>query len=946
MGGPAKETVGPFTFGNAVQLDQTKSQCVEDNRFQMAGGDPCMMNPGLCSRGLSLSLFYKGQNGLAPGDLEQEASAFTRQYILSTGGARGFPGVGLFIVGPYLGAELSTGNLTWSLLVKGNLPLNNTWNNIAIRWKMPLSTQAEYTAWAAAGGPADQLGGLELFLNLKKIGHMISPEESCDPSCTDPTGCHVCPPPYTPQASLNPPTVMLGCHRQSNTSTHSNFLSGVYDEVAIWRHQVLDNETGLFYGGYSSSMEGMSASQLVNMMGSVDLRDPAQASAALQVLNAAGSPTTTPAPAFRNIVDTTIPPAPILSTRPGVSGGSPGTTSTPTTTQSTTSPVPKTDALTSWLSLMLRMTDPQYLPANSTMEALMNRLAVFPLVGSLLNPAGQYPDGWQQILASRNLSSGVAQQLRQQMEAYLMTLVGTLLPPNRAASAGLALEVQGSNSLLQIYRASADNLTRLSTGEEGLRFPGPTSERPTSNYQPDFFFSVYKNQLVDMWAEIGDSVQVPATMFSGICTNYDTNAVFAMYDNFPDAGLKNPVGLPVNRVELASRVVSVRATANLWQPGRRQFSQLCQPDDKLMASSRIYIQLLTKSSGKGLRRLQFHEDETRSRVASRHCAIWNPDLGLTGAWDTDNIETVQANDISASCITDRLGTYAILAVLVDDPVPYKADAWLPYIEVPGYIISIICLILFIVFVQLSPRLWEQFNILTINVCLAMAGGHLCMLLGQLQVVQADRHACTAVGCSIQICYTTAAFFLAGLSHACFKAMTAGIVGGLSQVYISFGWGVPFIVFGYDILQNLQEMGTDPICFLGWENNVKWNFFLPVLVGAGVGVMLMLVVTCNMTAEIIRLPSKAEEMNSKAVSVLLMVCLFAVTWILGVFALVKFPGSGIPNFYPIFQVFNCLSGVYLFLLLGLSSATFRSAIQEILQPKKASPLEKKSEDFNQ
>jgi hypothetical protein len=43
------------------------------------------------------------------------------------------------------------------------------------------------------------------------------------------------------------------------------------------------------------------------------------------------------------------------------------------------------------------------------------------------------------------------------------------------------------------------------------------------------------------------------------------------------------------------------------------------------------------------------------------------------------------------------------------------------------------------------RLWEQFNILNMNLCLAMAGGHLCMLLGQLEVIQEDRHACTAVG---------------------------------------------------------------------------------------------------------------------------------------------------------------------------------------------------------
>ncbi len=50
----------------------------------------------------------------------------------------------------------------------------------------------------------------------------------------------------------------------------------------------------------------------------------------------------------------------------------------------------------------------------------------------------------------------------------------------------------------------------------------------------------------------------------------------------------------MNRVELASRVVSVVATANLWLPLAAQFSQLCRPDSKLLVSSRVYVQLLVK----------------------------------------------------------------------------------------------------------------------------------------------------------------------------------------------------------------------------------------------------------------------------------------------------------------------------------------------------------------
>jgi len=80
---------------------------VADNHFQKVGGDPCLMNPLACGSGLSVSLFYRGQQDpLALAQLQHQAGgpdAFARKYILSTGGARGFPGVGIFIAGPYLG---------------------------------------------------------------------------------------------------------------------------------------------------------------------------------------------------------------------------------------------------------------------------------------------------------------------------------------------------------------------------------------------------------------------------------------------------------------------------------------------------------------------------------------------------------------------------------------------------------------------------------------------------------------------------------------------------------------------------------------------------------------------------------------------------------------------------------------------------------------------------
>jgi hypothetical protein len=50
-----------------------------------------------------------------------------------------------------------------------------------------------------------------------------------------------------------------------------------------------------------------------------------------------------------------------------------------------------------------------------------------------------------------------------------------------------------------------------------------------------------------------------------------------------------------------------------------------------------------------------------------------------------------------------------------------------------------------------------------------------------------------------------------------QAMTAGIVGGLSRVYVPFGWGLPFIVFGYDISQNIHVKIGYIFCVLCWTS---------------------------------------------------------------------------------------------------------------------------------
>merc|ERR1712013_969336 len=173
-----------------------------------------------------------------------------------------------------------------------------------------------------------------------------------------------------------------------------------------------------------------------------------------------------------------------------------------------------------------------------------------------------------------------------------------------------------------------------------------------------------------------------------------------------------------------------------------------------------------------------------------------------GAWDTEDIETVQIDEQGATCVTDKLGTYAIIAEKIELPYEYDEEGWLYVTKLVGYIVSTVALVIFVIIIFLSAYLWEQFHILRMNLAISLILGNTAMLLGDIHLVQDNRHFCTAVGCLISYFYTAAAFLLACESHACFKAITRGITNGWCSVYLSFGWGVPMVPLGYNIYENL------------------------------------------------------------------------------------------------------------------------------------------------
>merc|ERR1719483_1569478 len=295
---------GPFGFGKAVKF--VEEQCMYDTTWMKPDvdneldDDPCMLNPLNCTNGLSWSVWEQMQYG---SDLLDTKGGNPKKYIMSTGGdyngrsGKAWPGFALYHQGLDIVAVVSTGEKAWELRVSGQL-YNNTWTEVGIRWKIPDISKPKN---AETEKGRERMGGLEMYINLEKVGHSILPESTDRGSTT-----------WKPQPVLTHdgsedglPVMMVGCHQNSALKEKGNQFTGyagtaeapaLFDEIAIWRRRLEAHELSYFLGVYSADFEELNADQFSAMLGNVDLADAEQAAAAQAVLQAMlmGPPTTLP----------------------------------------------------------------------------------------------------------------------------------------------------------------------------------------------------------------------------------------------------------------------------------------------------------------------------------------------------------------------------------------------------------------------------------------------------------------------------------------------------------------------------------------------------------------------------------------------------------------------------------------------------------------------------
>ena len=82
------------------------------------------------------------------------------------------------------------------------------------------------------------------------------------------------------------------------------------------------------------------------------------------------------------------------------------------------------------------------------------------------------------------------------------------------------------------------------------------------------------------------------------------------------------------------------------------------------------------------------------QITQRRCVVWDPSIGVKGAWDAQHCTTVMIGQDSTTCDCYTFGTFTLIAELVSKPKAEPDATWLMVWKYIGYVLSLILLPIF------------------------------------------------------------------------------------------------------------------------------------------------------------------------------------------------------------------------------------------------------------
>jgi len=947
IGGWEEETgfgQGPFSFGSAIKLKD--EQCMYDTDWMKPDEglgldiDPCMYNPANCTEGISFSIWEQmifTEDIMLGKDIE-------KRYLVSTGGdhnpvnGKAWPGFAIFHQGIDIIGMVSTGEKVWTLSVSGQL-YNNTWTNIAIRFTIPDLSNPKLAELGEKG--LEKMGGLEMFINLEKVGHTILPESTDRGSTT-----------WTPQPRLTDdgtgeglPVVMFGCHQnydlqQSNEFTGfagTNKAPALIDEFSIWKHRLENYEVEYFYGGYNPDFDSVNADQFSAMLGGVDLNDPEQAAAAQAVVEAMlmGPPTTLPPFPTRTRAPTTPAPTTTLSSEELAMLAN--------VTKNNTTPAPilgeDKDALRKGIlskqNIMTSMLGTGAVQEGSDPFDVEGRFSMAVVASALLTSEEDNLKKWNAV-EEKPEYEGAPKTVRE-MEEYMLAWVGSVnISAEKADEHNWRTKYFDSDSDSMRYSTAATDMV-LNVDKIPLQ-PIRDSGEIRITY-PDYDSWEWAEAKAK-WNNVKDNFTVPTGMFESIsgCNNKPITILTGVYNGltYITPKRKNPVNIRSKKFRIDTKVISVRVKLNA-DPMEGDVTQVyqCQPDREYMKWNPVKLTLWHNEEAKAKRTLLWHTDEYWEGLEVRHCVWWNERFGNNGAWDDTGCKVTHTDDSKTNCECSYFGSYAVLAELLEAPTQADGAMWVLALKWVGIILGTLLLAGFIGIVFVSVVVGEMFHQIRMWTCLSYMIANILMLLSDIGICD-GRHSNMVFSMGLIFFYQAALWWNMCETHATFKGITSGLINGRTSVYHPIAWGMPLICIGFICVTSGDVLGTHPNCFISWEKPPIQIFFLyniPTFILTFIFTTIILFnlmrVQSHNKDTVMYLRDQVKGMVATSVGMMILWCYGSI----GYFSYMKTSDMDVINMMPLFQVLNGWFGVIMFLFLGMWSKRFRRALSSQAEEKR-------------
>ncbi|XP_042891645.1 adhesion G-protein coupled receptor D1-like [Penaeus japonicus] len=765
-------------------------KCLVKENYDSQGD--CTKDPNLCSKGFSISIWEKADFSYdifwTINNLESEP----KRYVLSTGGDdEGHPGIAIYHQGISLVAIVSTGDEYWKLEVYGPFH-NSTWNNIGILWSKPVGTN----------------GGLEMHVNHRRVGSVFKGISA------------------TRKSALSPPELMIGCHKDNDNQLYRGYNDAEFDELAMWKRSLPDNETMYFLGGYEGEMSFIDPEEYQIMLERTDLKDPSQLATAFSVLSR---------------MDVSSWPENITDE----------------------------EAVNSTLRLqnaMSTLTNPENIPKSITDEQWITFLDIIHATSNLLDEETE--NTW---LITEAKGKPGATEVARDFEGFYLDLLDKV-------------SMNGRTNL--DYTKTSENIAAR-CHKKRIRDLMSASSYVTPDYsQMMSLYSDWDRPLDKAFVptDIFTDDRCLERSVSILTVLYDS------LDDVAHDKVSTSTIRPSMPNYLDSRVMSVRmrGVPELDEQGLLiPSSPLCYPDPDSLRQTPIKVVLEHKIKERALRRILFHDEEPEIKINYRHCVRWNDRAQM---WDGSGCIVEYTTATYTRCSCKGFGSFAIMAEELEPIVaPVIPDMMLIIIQA-GYIASMVCLIFYMLVVGFTGDLKDQHHLVGFNLAGCLLFGDLMVLLTYFLPIPEDRHNCAFVGSLIHGFFLAAGGWVAMMGHTAFKTITAGVIGGKLRAYLFLSWGITVTSIGVTYLVFMRHLGTDPRCFISWTNEVKGVFFVPQLGFCSAAVFFVCIVFFNLHSATLRNADVLADYKAFCIGASILALYFSTTWAIGCAALIRWDAA--------------------------------------------------------